>query len=136
MKANYGVFESFKKRTKHTQDSILSVFCLLFGRIRDFIICFWDLLTFRMKGVLLDRVDHRFYFGSFKNGEHSLFMTLIFLFSEPFEVCGYFKCNAVKWSEKLFCSCTAVAWCYAVVPHFVWKAKTLFKYLCHRFEVK
>ena len=40
------------------------------------------------------------------------FMTLIFLFSEPFEVCGYFKCNAVKWSEKLFCSCTAVAWCY------------------------
>ena len=57
-------------------------------------------------------------YGCFKNGEHSLFMTLIFLFSEPFEVCGYFKCNAVKWSEKLFCSCTAVAWCYAVVLHF------------------
>ena len=37
-----------KKRTKHTQDSILSEFRSFFGRIRDFIICFWYLLTFSM----------------------------------------------------------------------------------------
>ena len=38
-----------KKRTKHTQDTILSVFRSFFGRIRDFIICFRDLLTFNIK---------------------------------------------------------------------------------------
>jgi hypothetical protein len=38
-----------QKNTKHTQDSqtILSVFCLFFGRIKDIIICFRDLLKFR-----------------------------------------------------------------------------------------
>ena len=38
---------STKNRTKLTQDSILSVFRSFFGRIRDTIICFRDLLTFR-----------------------------------------------------------------------------------------
>ena len=38
-----------KKRTKHTQDSILSEFRSFFGRIKDIIICFWDLLTFSKK---------------------------------------------------------------------------------------
>ena len=31
---------------KHTQDSILREFCAFFGRIKDIIICFRDLLTF------------------------------------------------------------------------------------------
>ena len=44
--ANYGVVDSSKKMKNHTQGSILSVFRLFFGRIRYFIICFQDLLTF------------------------------------------------------------------------------------------
>ena len=45
-KANYDVLNSSKKRSKHTQDSILVEFCSFFGRIKDIIICFRDLLTF------------------------------------------------------------------------------------------
>ena len=45
-KANYDVFDSSKKWTNHTQDSILSVFRFFFGRIQDFIIYFWDLAIF------------------------------------------------------------------------------------------
>ena len=44
-KAEYDIVDSSKKRTKCTQDTILSVFLLFFGRIQDFIICFQDLLT-------------------------------------------------------------------------------------------
>ena len=36
-----------KKWTKHPQDTILRVFRSFFGRIRDFIICFQDLLIFK-----------------------------------------------------------------------------------------
>ena len=42
----------FQKWTNCSQDSILSVFCLCFGRIRNFIICFRDLLTFRVHSKL------------------------------------------------------------------------------------
>ena len=45
-KANYEVPDSFKKRTKQTQDTTLSVIDLFSGRIKDNIICFRDLLTF------------------------------------------------------------------------------------------
>ena len=56
-KANYDVFDSSKKRMKHTQDSILSVFRSFFGRIRDFIICFRDLLTFRYHNGILPHTN-------------------------------------------------------------------------------
>ena len=39
-KANYDVVGSSRKRTQHTQDTILSVLRSFFGRIGDFIICF------------------------------------------------------------------------------------------------
>ena len=42
LKSNFDVPGSSKKLTKHTQDS---EFCLFFGRIKDIIICFGDLLT-------------------------------------------------------------------------------------------
>ena len=47
-KANDDVVDSSKKWTKLTQDTILSVFLsfFVFGRTRDFMICFVDLLTF------------------------------------------------------------------------------------------
>ena len=44
-KANYKVLDS-KKQTKHTQDSILSEFCLFFVKVKDAIVCFGYLLTF------------------------------------------------------------------------------------------
>ena len=40
------VVDSSKKGMKHTQDSILSAFRSLFGRIHNVIICFQDLLSF------------------------------------------------------------------------------------------
>ena len=51
-KANYGVLNSSKKRTKLTilskEDAQDSEFRSFFGRIEDTIICFRDLLTFKM----------------------------------------------------------------------------------------
>ena len=44
-----------KKRTKLTQDTILSVFRSFFGRIKGIIICFRDLVTFTN---LLSIIDH------------------------------------------------------------------------------
>ena len=62
-KANYDVFDSSKKRTKHTQDTILSVFRSFFGRVRDFMVCFPDLLTFRTEryfsGLYLTYDSHK-----------------------------------------------------------------------------
>ena len=41
------IIEISKKRTRHIQDSVLSEVRSFYGRIRDFIVCFRDLLTFR-----------------------------------------------------------------------------------------
>ena len=49
-----------KKRTKPTLDTILGVIRLFFGRIKDIITCFRDLLTFTMfknlKTILTQRI--------------------------------------------------------------------------------
>ena len=48
-KANCDVFDSSKKQTKLTEDTILRVFRSFFAIIRDFMIRFRDFLTFGMK---------------------------------------------------------------------------------------
>ena len=54
----FGVFNSFKKRTKKRKNSTqqyytsvisqVEFFCSFFGRIEDTIVCFRDLLTFKV----------------------------------------------------------------------------------------
>ena len=51
MKANYEAPDSSKKQTKLTQDTILSVFRSFFGKIKDTITCFRDLLTFSLTDI-------------------------------------------------------------------------------------
>ena len=41
-KANYVVLNSPERRTKRTQDSIVSAFCPFFGRTEQTINCFWE----------------------------------------------------------------------------------------------
>ena len=68
-KANYGLLKSPKKRTKCTQDTILSAFRSFFGRIEETINCFWDLLTFSKDWGFFAESEllksRRFVFGHF-----------------------------------------------------------------------